>query len=122
MAAGRDDYPRRALLTRYLLSRPLLLGAAWLAWGALGCSLLVDADPVQCRNDHDCMRFGRKVCDPVQQVCVNPALVPAEVITDAGAAFDARPDAGAAVGMDAVDAPSSVDTTAPPPDAPQGPD
>src|SRR5262245_23408971 len=35
----------------------------------LGCSLALDNDPVQCRSDADCSRFGGLSCDQTTGVC-----------------------------------------------------
>jgi hypothetical protein len=72
------------------------------------CSLMVDADPVQCRQDRDCQRFANTVCDRTDNVCVNRLLT--TITPDAAAPPDATaPDSAADAALDASAAEAAVD-------------
>jgi hypothetical protein len=80
-----------------------LLACVWAS-----CSLMVDADPVQCRQDRDCQRFANTVCDQSGNVCVNRSLT--TVTPDAAAPPDATaPDSAADTVLDASAAEAAVD-------------
>jgi hypothetical protein len=71
---------------------------ALLACAVGSCSLMIETDTTQCREDRDCERFANTVCDQNGNVCVKRALAmpspDAAVSPDAASPLHPGLDAG----------------------------